>query len=100
MDFDRIRREEQRWNALLTFKNAAPDMIYEEPVLAVMRAKYPDTTERECRVVLDYLAERDLIDLVKEPSGRWKAKLNRHGVDVVEYTVDVEPGIARPAKYW
>ena len=27
------------------------------------------------------------------------ADLTRHGVDVAEYTVDCEPGIARPAKY-
>ena len=28
------------------------------------------------------------------------ARLARHGVDVSEYTVDCEPGVARPAKYW
>ena len=38
--------------------------------------------------------------LNKEPSGRWFAELNRHGTDVAEYTVECDPGIARPQKYW
>ena len=25
---------------------------------------------------------------------------SRYGVDIAEYTIDCEPGIARPAKYW
>ena len=33
-------------------------------------------------------------------SGPWHAELTRYGVDVAEYTIDCEPGIARPAKYW
>ena len=44
--------------------------------------------------------KRELVTLDKQPSGRWFAVLTRHGVDVAEYTVDCEPGIARPAKYW
>jgi hypothetical protein len=27
-------------------------------------------------------------------------KLTRIGIDVVEYTVECDPGIARPKKYW
>ena len=30
----------------------------------------------------------------------WTARLTRHGRDFVEYTIDAEPGIARPKKYW
>jgi len=49
---------------------------------------------------MDYLHDRELIKLDKQPSGRWHAELSRFGVDVAEYTVSCEPGIARPAKYW
>ena len=49
---------------------------------------------------LDYLADRSLVELKKEPSGRWFADVTRYGVDIAEYTVDCQPGIARPVKYW
>ena len=49
---------------------------------------------------LAYLAERALIHLDKKPDGRWIADINRHGIDVVEYTVECDPGISRPRKYW
>ena len=35
-----------------------------------------------------------------EKSAAWFADLTRYGVDVAEYTVDCQPGVARPAKYW
>jgi len=99
-DLARVRRETLRWLAILTLNNARPLGLYEGPVLAVVQAEYPDATAHELRKELDYLADRGLVGLRKEPSGRWHADLTRHGVDVAEYTVDVEPGIARPAKYW
>ena len=43
---------------------------------------------------------KDIAHLRKEPSGRWWSSLTRHGIDIAEYTVDCEPGIARPTKYW
>jgi len=36
----------------------------------------------------------------REASPAWFGKLTREGVDVVEYTVLCDPGIARPRKYW
>lgn len=102
MDIDqaKIRREALRWLILLTLNNARPIGAYEGPVLSVAQSEYPDATPLELRRELDYLSDRELIGLKKEPSGRWFADLTRHGIDVAEYTVDVEPGIARPAKYW
>jgi hypothetical protein len=69
-------------------------------VLSVAQSEYPDATALELRRELDYLGVRELIRLDKQPSGKWFAELTRHGTDVAEYTVDIEPGIARPAKYW
>lgn len=100
IDHARIRREALRWLILLTLNNARPIGAYESLVLSVAQSEYPDATPLELRRELDYLADRELVSLVKEPSGRWHADLTRCGVDVAEYTVDCDPGIARPQKYW
>lgn len=100
IDQVKVRRESMRWLILLTLNNARPIGAYEELVLFTLQAMYPDATDMEVRRELDYLADRGLVDLTKEPSGRWFADLTRHGVDVAEYTVECDPGIARPPKYW
>lgn len=100
VDVQKLRREDIRWQILLTLNNARPIGAFEEVVLTVVRATYPDATAHELRKELDYLADRVLVALDRQPSGRWHAELTRHGVDVAEYTVDCQPGIARPAKYW
>ena len=100
VDQAKVRRESMRWNILLTLNNARPIGAYEELVLSTIQAIYPDATALELRRELDYLAGRSLVELKKEPSGRWFADVTRYGVDIAEYTVDCEPGIARPVKYW
>ena len=100
IDHARLRRESLRWLILLTLNNARPIGAFEGLVLSVAQSEYPDATALELRRELDYLGVRDLIRLDKQPSGKWFAELTRHGTDVAEYTVDIEPGIARPAKYW
>ena len=100
VDMHKVRREDIRWQILLTLNNARPIGAYEELVMTVIRSTYPDATPLELRRELDYLADRKLVELNKEPSGRWFADLTRVGTDVAEYTVEVEPGIARPEKYW
>lgn len=100
IDQAKIRRESLRWLILLTLNNARPVGAYEIPILAVAQSEYPDATPLEIRRELDYLGDRDLVKLTKEPSGRWFADLTRYGTDIAEYTIDCEPGIARPAKYW
>lgn len=100
LDPAKVRRESMRWHILLTLNNSRPIGAYEELVLATVQGIFPDATHLEIRRELDYLADRGLIDLTKEPSGRWFSDLTRYGVDLAEYTVDCEPGIARPKKYW
>ena len=100
IDQAKIRRESLRWLILLTLNNARPVGAYEMPILAVAQSEYPDATPLELRRELDYLADRQLVELTKEPSGRWFADLTRYGIDIAEYTIDCEPGIARPARYW
>lgn len=99
-DLARTRREHLRWLVLLTLNNARPVGAAESSVLAVAQSVYPDGTALELRRELDYLESRELVEVNRQPGGRWWCELTRYGVDVAEYTVDVEPGIARPAKYW
>lgn len=100
IDHSKVRRESLRWLILLTLNNARPMGAQEGPILSVAQSVYPDATQLELRRELDYLHGRELVRVVKLPGGPWHAELSRHGVDVAEYTVDCEPGIARPAKYW
>ena len=100
IDHARLRREAIRWLILLTLNNARPVGAFESLVLSVAQSEYPDATALELRRELDYLHGRELVRVDKQPCGKWRAELSRHGVDVAEYTVDCEPGIARPAKYW
>lgn len=100
VDAAKARREGMRWYLILALYNARPEEVCEEVVQITMRAIYPDVTPLEVRQQLDYLADRDLVKLRKEPAGRWWSDLTRFGTDIAEYTIDCDPGIARPAKYW
>lgn len=100
IDHAKIRRESLRWLILLALNNARPMGAFEMVVLSIAQSQYPDATPLELRRELDYLADRDLVELDKHPDGRWFADLTRYGTDIAEYTIDCEPGIARPAKYW
>jgi len=100
VDAAKTRREHLRWVLLLTLNNARPVGCYEEVILVTVQGLYPDATQLEVRRELDYLDDRKLVEVRREPSGRWYADLTRYGVDIAEYTIDCDPGIARPAKYW
>lgn len=100
IDMAKVRRESLRWLILLALNNARPVGAFEAVVLTIAQSQYPDATPHELRLHLDYLADRELVKLEKHPDGRWFADLTRYGTDVAEYTIDCEPGIARPAKYW
>ena len=100
LDQAKVRREALRWHLIVALHKARPYTYSEVQLLDVMRSIYVDTSALEVRRELDYLGDRKLIDLAKEPSGTWFADLTRWGVDLAEYTVDCDPGIARPVKYW
>lgn len=100
IDPDKVRRESLRWYLILALYNAQPEELCEEVIQTTMRSIYPDASPIEVRKQLDYLEGRELVKLRKEPSGRWWGDLTRHGIDMAEYTIECEPGIARPLKYW
>ena len=100
VDHVKVRRESMRWNLINTLDKARPHTSSEQFLLDVMRAIYPDATALEVRRELDYLADRKLVTLEKQPAGTWFADLTHYGVDLAEYTSECYPGIARPEKYW
>lgn len=100
VDMDKARRETNRW-LILQCLNCARPMGASESLLLTALTDTTPLTQLELRRELDYLEERELLEI----SGRgvapqWHAKLTRIGVDLVEYTIPCEPGIARPQKYW
>lgn len=96
IDHARIRREDIRWYLLTAANVSRPQGAYVEQMLAIVRAVYGDATERELKIELDYLEERELVKIERDGMDRWFVQLSRHGIDLVEYTVPVQPGISRP----
>ncbi|EAP2900163.1 hypothetical protein FTZ77_08080 [Salmonella enterica] len=99
-DVLRIRRESLRWCLLVALNKARPYTTSEQLLFDIARSVYPDTTKLEVRQELDYLSDRRLTEITRQPGGMWFADLTRTGIDLVEYTIPCEPGIARPDKYW
>lgn len=89
-----------RWQLINLLNKTRPHTTSEQYLLDVLRLIYPDVSKLELRRELDYLQDRDLITLTKQPIGLWFADLTRYGVDLAEYTIECEAGISRPEKYW
>lgn len=100
MDLDKTQRELTRWLILQTLNVARPYGASDQLLVAALNDARSRVTMHELRRELDYLEERALIEISGRGEPHWVAKLTRAGVDVVEYTIPCEPGIARPAKYW
>lgn len=100
MDLEKQKREQLRWQILATLNAGRPYPVNEQLMLSVVNDIKIQTTPLELRRQLDYLEERGLVKLHDRESAMWSSELTRDGIDVVEYTVECDPGIARPKKYW
>ena len=100
MDMERSRRETIRWQILAAVNAGAPYPVAETLILSAVQSIPIECTALELRRQLDYLEDRKLLELNRHEGAPWTASLTRHGTDFVEYTIDAEPGIARPKKYW
>lgn len=100
IDIEKSRRETLRWRILSVLNAGRPSKVDESLMLATISDTKLQTTQLELRRELDYLEARELVEISDRNSPLWSAELTRFGIDVVEYTVDCEPGIARPEKYW
>ncbi len=92
----KARREAMRWFLLQGIYVSLPEGMYTEALLPIIQSVYADATHHEIRKELDYLEERGLAKIKRDPTDRWFVDLTRAGVDVVEYTVECDPGINRP----
>ncbi len=99
LNMEKAKREQLRWLILLALYAAEPMGTSEAVVKNAIEPVVLDVTMMDKRRQLDYLAERNLIKLTQRDCAVWQAKINRYGIDVVEYTVECDPGIARP-KQW
>lgn len=100
IDMNKVRIETVRWLILSCANSSRPYPVAEPLILSTIQAVPIQCTAMELRRELVYLEDRALLALARHEAAPWTAELTRDGVDVVDYTVPVEPGIARPAKYW
>lgn len=99
VDLARAQREEIRWRILRTLDAGRPLPVSETIVLRTLQDINLQVTPHSLRRELDYLADRGLLSIEGKESPTWSAELTRYGVDLVEYTVPCEPGIARPRQW-
>lgn len=100
IDVERARRESVRWYILVALNSGRPEAVSEALVLSAIQAIPIQCTALELRREMDYLEDRKLVQLKRHEGAPWLAELTRYGVDIVEYTIDCDPGISRPKKYW
>lgn len=98
IDMAKVRRESMRWLILRALDFGRPSALHEQLLLSTVQGIFSDSTHLELRRELDYLSDRDLVKIERKPDGIWWADLTRYGTDLVEYSIECEPGIARPPK--
>ncbi|HEU4601565.1 MAG TPA: cytoplasmic protein [Steroidobacteraceae bacterium] len=99
IDFEKAQREEARWRILRALDAGRPGAVSETILFRVLKDIKLPISPKGLRRELDYLRDRELITIVDEDGPTWSAELTRIGVDVVEYTVPCDAGIARPPKW-
>ncbi|WP_105900442.1 hypothetical protein, partial [Haemophilus influenzae] len=68
---EKARREGMRWQLLNVLHKAMPYTTSEQFLLDVIRGIYPNVTALEIRQQLEYLQDRKLISIDKQPHGVW-----------------------------
>lgn len=98
VDMEKARRENTRWRILIILNSGRPIGASEGLIFQILDELNLLRTPQDIRRELDYLRDKDLVEL--EQGNVWQAKLTAQGIDVVEYTLACPPGIARPKKWW
>ena len=99
-DLDKARREEARWRILAGLNSGRPYAVTETILFRLLHDVKLPLSRLDVRRELYYLEARGLVKLMDKDGPVWSADLTRDGVDVAEYTVECDPGIARPPKFW
>ncbi len=100
IDLEQKQREEARWRILRVLDAGRPIAVSENIVWRVLHDVRLPMSITGVRREFDYLRNLGLIEIENELSETWFAKLTARGVDIVEYTLDAPPGVARPRRYW
>jgi hypothetical protein len=100
MDQNQKLKEVLRWRIMQTLNVGRPYPVGEDTILATVAGDDMPITPLDLRREMDYLEDRKLVCLTGKNTPIWAAELTHYGVDVVEYTLECHPGIARPPKYW
>jgi DNA-binding transcriptional ArsR family regulator len=100
MNLEQKQREEARWRILRVLDAGRPVGVSENIVWRVLGDIKLRLSPNAVRRELTYLRDLGLVKIENEDSEIWFAELTAEGVDVVEYTVNAPPGVARPRKYW
>lgn len=96
---EKAKRETARWRILRILDAGRPGKLDEQLVLVALNDAQVSLSASELRRELDYLRDRKLVELEGEGSPMWRATLTRYGIDIVEYTIECGPGIARPPRW-
>ncbi len=99
IDLEKARREEMRWRILKVLDAGRPLPVAETLILTTLQDVSLPVSPHGLRRELDYLADRKLIIVQGRDTPTWQACLTHYGVDLVEYSVDCFPGIARPKRW-
>lgn len=99
MDMQRTLTETIRWNVLAAANSARPALVSEMLVLSMIQAIPIECEAIDLRREFDYLEGRGLISVKRLEVAPWLIGLSWEGVDLVDYTTESVPGIARPKKY-
>jgi hypothetical protein len=99
-DLEQKQREEARWRILRVLDAGRPIAVSENIVWRVLHDIRLPLTITGLRREIDYLRNLGLAEIEGQETETWLAKLTAYGVDVVEYTREAPPGVARPRKYW
>lgn len=99
-DSQRARHKNLRWLILLALNYAQPVGANKTIIVSTLGPVMLDLSHLEIHQNLTYLVKHGLITVLSpdSPQAQWVYKLTRLGVDVVEYNIGCEPGIARPDK--
>lgn len=98
VDLETAMREEARWRILRALDAGRPSPVSETLILRILNDNELRLSPAEVRRELDYLEHRELLAVRDRGAPVWSAELTRTGIDVVEYTVPCNPGIARPPR--
>lgn len=88
---------ELRWRILRILYMARDTGTNEHVVYAALDGMKLGVSPVTVRRELEYLAGLELLALTQ--SRTWHAEITPQGIDVVEYTIDAPPGVARPAQW-